>query len=177
MDYFRYCPDCGHPLPPPSQPPERLRSQPCSACGAVHFRNAKPCAGALVVRNGKVLLGRRAIEPSRGSWDIPGGFLDPWEHPADAATREVAEETSLVVRPMQLLGIFLDTYAGRHYALNIYYLAEVVGGEERPADDLVELRWFAAEELPEDLAFDNCREALAAWRRVEGPVTSSAHAT
>jgi 8-oxo-dGTP diphosphatase len=165
MDYFRYCPDCGLPLPAPSEPSERLRSQSCSACGAVHYLTAKPSAGALVVRGGKVLLGRRAIDPARGLWDIPGGFLDPWEHPADGAAREVAEETGLVVRPTEVFGIFVDTYAGRYCLLNICYLAEVVSGEEQPGEEVEELRWFGPDELPNDLATEKDRQALALWRR------------
>src|SRR5438105_4240038 len=103
MYAFRFCPDCGSELPAVST--ERLISQTCHGCGAVHWRNAKPCAGALVVRDGRVLLGRRAIEPARGAWDIPGGFLEPWESPADAAVREVHEETGLDVRVTSLLTV------------------------------------------------------------------------
>jgi ADP-ribose pyrophosphatase YjhB (NUDIX family) len=164
MYVFRFCPDCGAPLPPNDVAPERLVSQTCSACGAVHYRNAKPCAGALVVRDGRVLLGRRAVEPARDDWDIPGGFLNPWELPADAAAREVREETGLEVQLLELLSVEMDTYAGRDYTLNLYYLAEPVGGVEAPADDLAELRWFAPDEIPAALAFPHSARVLATWR-------------
>jgi len=165
MYIFRFCPDCGEPLPHPDDPPERVVAQQCTGCGAVHFRNAKPSAGAVIVRDGKVLLGRRAHEPARGHWDIPGGFLDPWEHPAAGAVREVGEETGLVVALKGVLDLIIDTYLGRHYVLTIYYLAEVIGGQERAGDDLGELRWCGPDELPDTFAFDNCRQALEAWRR------------
>jgi 8-oxo-dGTP diphosphatase len=132
----------------------------------VHYRNAKPCAGAVVVRDGRVLLGRRAVEPALGAWDIPGGFLEPWEHPAECAVREVAEETGLQVRLTQLLSVVVDTYQERVYTLNLYYLAEVVGGDEQPADDLAELRWFEPDALPEQLAFAHCAGVLDAWRHL-----------
>lgn len=166
MYVFRYCPDCGFQLQPPEVPSERLVSQVCAHCGGVHFRNAKPCAGALVVKDGKVLLGRRAVDPARGYWDIPGGFLNPWEHPADGAVREVAEETGLRVRPVQLLTVVIDTYADRDYTLNTYYIAEVIGGQESPADDLAELCWFGPAELPDGYAFTHCSQVLAAWQAV-----------
>jgi ADP-ribose pyrophosphatase YjhB (NUDIX family) len=118
---LHYCPDCGAQLGPPAGPSERVVSQTCPSCAAVHYRNAKPCAGALVVRDGRVLLGRRAIEPARGSWDIPGGFLNPWEHPADGAAREVREETGLEVRLTRLLAVEVDSYEARGYTLNLYY--------------------------------------------------------
>lgn len=50
-------------------------------CGRGHFSNRKPCGEALVKRDGEVLLIRRAADPWRDHWDIPGGFCDPGEHP------------------------------------------------------------------------------------------------
>ena len=168
MHVFRYCPDCGARLGPPELPAKRVASQTCLACGAVHFRNAKPCAGALVVRDGRVLLGRRAVEPARGQRDIPGGFLDPWEHPADGTIRELGEGTGLQVRLTQLLTVVIDVYQERDYPLNVYYLAEVVGGTEQPADDLAELRWFGPAELPQEFAFPHCSQVLATWQASPG---------
>jgi ADP-ribose pyrophosphatase YjhB (NUDIX family) len=150
-------------LPAPTDP-VRLLVQTCPACGAVHYRNAKPTASALVIRDGQVLLGRRGIEPGLGEWDIPGGFLEPWERPEEGAVRELAEETGLVVRTTELLTVLVDTYQGDVYTLNLYFLAEPVSGEPHPADDLIELRWFGPDELPSSMAFANCLEALATWR-------------
>ena len=163
MYVFRFCPDCGAEMPRVEA--ERVLSQSCDACGAVHWRNAKPCAGALVVQDGRVLLGRRAVEPARGAWDIPGGFVEPWELPADAAVREVREETGLEVRLARLLTIVIDTYAGRDYTLNVYYVAEPIGGTLQPADDLAEVQWFAPDGLPSEFAFAHCAEVLAEWLR------------
>ena len=168
MPTFRFCPRCGHELPAPTVPAARLVRQDCPACGAVHYRNAKPTASALVVQDGKVLLGRRCIEPFKGWWDVPGGFLEPWEHPAEGVVREIAEETGLAVRPTELLGIFMDVYAygeDDDYTLNVYYLVEIVGGEPRPGDDLMELRFFTPDELPDQVAFATGRQALAEWKR------------
>jgi ADP-ribose pyrophosphatase YjhB (NUDIX family) len=162
MYVFQFCPDCGAQLDRP-ETSEKLTAQICAACGAVHYRNAKPCAGALVVRDGQVLLGRRAIDPGRGMWDIPGGFLEPWEHPADGAAREVAEETGLRVKLASLLAVVMDTYHDEYYTLNVYYLAEVLGGEMHAADDLAELRWFTPVTLPGEYAFSHCAGIIAAW--------------
>jgi ADP-ribose pyrophosphatase YjhB (NUDIX family) len=164
MYAFRFCPDCGANLPELIEADGAL-SQTCPTCTAVHWRNAKPCAGALVVSDGRVLLGRRAVDPAKGAWDIPGGFLEPWELPGHAAVREVLEETGLVVRADDTpFTVVIDTYADRDYTLNLYYLAEIVGGSPQPADDLAELRWFAPNELPTDLAFAHCAEVLNKWR-------------
>ena len=117
----RFCSHCAAPLPSP--PPVTCRS-----CDTSHWLDAKPCAGALVARGGKLMLVRRAHEPWRGAWDVPGGFCGPREHPADAAEREVREETGLAVRVGSVLGMWIDTYAPEgkdadKVTLNIYFHA------------------------------------------------------
>lgn len=171
MKQFRFCPECGHALEPNPSVTEAHR-QVCMGCGAVHFHNSRPTASALITRDGQVLLGRRAVEPFKGMWDIPGGFLTPMEHPEEAVVREIAEETGLVARPTHLLGIFPDTYGDSDdgiYTLNLYYLMEILSGEPRPADDVAELRWFLPDELPA-MAFPHQEHVLARWR--EGLQTS-----
>lgn len=164
MSLFRFCPSCGQRLPVPDVPPERLLRQDCPACGAVHFKNAKPTASALIIQDGRVLLGRRAVEPRRGCWDTPGGYLEPWEAPEDGVRREVREETGLEIEPTELLAILVDTYAEPGaYTLNLYYLARIVGGQLCAADDVAELRWFPADALPE-VAFASGQRALELWR-------------
>ncbi|MFN2114511.1 MAG: NUDIX hydrolase [Anaerolineae bacterium] len=163
---LRYCPSCGAPLEPTS-----LSRQQCCACGDVHYRNAKPCAGALITRgDGSLLLARRAVEPHRGAWDVVGGFVHPDEVPAAAAAREVLEETGLAVRIGEMVGVFVDQYgetAGADYTLNVYYLAEVDDSVEPvPTSDVSELRWFAPGELPTEMAFPHERQVLDAWLEV-----------
>jgi ADP-ribose pyrophosphatase YjhB (NUDIX family) len=156
----RFCPACGAVLA--NRTLDRLPRLVCLACGRVHWKNAKPCAGALVVRNGKVLLIRRGIEPFFGHWDIPGGFCEADEHPARAALRETWEETGLRIELTGLLGLWMDEYAGQH-TLNIYYLARPLGRQLRPGDDADGAAWFAPPVLPQRIAFENGRQALAVW--------------
>ena len=123
----------------------------------------------MIDEEGRVLLARRAAEPDLGKWDIPGGFLEEGEHPLDGLKRELREETGLEVEPLELLGIWTDTYGGDSTAeatLNLYWTARAVSGEPHPADDVGELEWFAADELPapEELAFVNVPLVLAEWR-------------
>jgi 8-oxo-dGTP diphosphatase len=167
---FRFCPQCSQVLPTPDGPPERVVEQPCPACGEVHYRNAKPTASALIVQGGRVLLGRRSIEPFKSLWDVPGGYLEPWEEPRDGVEREVREETGLEIALEQLLGIFVDTYGDpTSYTFNVYYLARSIGGQLQADDDVAELAWFGPDELPV-VAFDSGRRALEIWRRsLSGP--------
>ncbi len=164
----RFCPRCGGLLETTVRPGDSRPRQVCTACGRVHYRNAKPCAGALVTRAGRVLLVKRAIQPFLGCWDIPGGFLEEDELPEAGAIREIREETSLEVRLTDLLGFYVDRYSYSDegdYCLNVYFLAEVVGGQERPGDDAADLAWFAPDEMPEEIAFEHVRVVLADWAR------------
>jgi ADP-ribose pyrophosphatase YjhB (NUDIX family) len=136
----------------------------CPACGQVQWRNAKPCAGALIVRNGKVLLVRRNVEPFRGYWDIPGGFCEVDEHPAETAVRETWEETGLEIELTGLVGLWLDEYAGST-TLSVYYLARPLGRDLCVGDDANGAAWFAPRALPSKIAFENGRQALATWAR------------
>jgi ADP-ribose pyrophosphatase YjhB (NUDIX family) len=118
---------------------------------------------------GRILLARRAIDPYRGLWDTPGGYLDEGEHPLDGLRRELREETGLTVEPGRFLGAFMDWYGDAPDAnatLNLFWTAHVVAGEPSPDDDVAELRWFAPDELPpeEELAFHLLPAVFAAWR-------------
>lgn len=171
MKTFRFCPYCGVPLTDRSTDGGHDQVPTCSNCGYVAYRNAKPCAGALVVRDGRVLLVRRAREPFRDWWDVPGGYLDYDEHPEDAARRELLEETGYKIRILGLLGVYVSRYgpSGQH-TLDLIYLAEVAGGEERPGDDAASIGWFGPDELPVEVAFDSGPAALRDWvRRLDPP--------
>lgn len=161
---FTYCPYCRTELA--SRPIEDIDRQFCPGCGEVFYRNSKPCAGALVSNpQGELLLTRRAVEPFKGKWDLPGGYLEDGEHPEAGAIRELKEETGLTIRITGLGGIYMDTYgAGGVSTLNIFYEAEVVSGEEGSQGDVSEIRWFRAEELPLDaFSFENGRQAIVEW--------------
>ena len=137
----------------------------CPACGFVLWANPAPTACALVEDGaGRLLLARRAREPFLGRWDTPGGFLEEDEHPLDALRRELLEEIGLEIEPGEYFGAWVDTYDER-FTLNLYWRAAAAAGEERPADDVSELRWFAREELPPrgELAFTTVPVVLDAW--------------
>jgi ADP-ribose pyrophosphatase YjhB (NUDIX family) len=163
---WRYCPRCGGELDQ-SSAPARLR---CPGCGFVVHANSTPTAGAVVEDEaGRILLARRGVQPFRGMWDIPGGYLDEGEHPLDGMRRELLEETGLEVEPVHFLGAFMDFYGDSPDAnatLNLFWSARVVTGEPVAADDVAELRWFASGEIPplRELAFTLLPRVLDAWR-------------
>ena len=141
----------------------------CASCGFTAYAHSHPTACALVVdEEGRLLLVRRAGEPDRGKWDLPGGFLEEGEHPLDALRRELREETGLEVEPLEFAGVWVDRYGGGEAApwtLNLYWTAQALSGEPAAADDVSELRWFDPAELPagEEFAF-HLAEVVFAWR-------------
>jgi ADP-ribose pyrophosphatase YjhB (NUDIX family) len=163
----RFCSSCGAALGRPSPVV-------CDACGRQHWANAKPCAAALVVRDGRLLMTRRALDPWRGLWCAPSGFCDGDEHPIEAAEREVREETGIGARVTGYLGLWIDEYApatfagdDAEYVAVAYYHAvatgESVGNPDRAEVDAVE--WFETDSLPADLAPPaNGRRIFDAWR-------------
>ena len=118
--------------------------------------------GAIIVKGGRVALVKRGQAPLLGEWSIPGGILELGETLRQGAEREALEETCLVVRATELLGVFdrvvLDDEkrCQYHYVL-IDFLCERISGDLRAAGDAADARWFNPEEvtklpLPEDTA-------------------------
>lgn len=166
MRPYRFCPYCASELTP--IPDDRNLAATCRGCGETLYRNAKPCVGALVERDGKLLLARRGVEPFKGQWDVLGGFLNVDEDPIDGVRREVAEESGLEVEVGPFLGAWIDTYgADGDFTLNLHYIAYALPGEPLPQDDVASLEWFTPEEAPDDIAFENGRRAVAAWKRLK----------
>jgi 8-oxo-dGTP diphosphatase len=157
LEDWRFCPICGEAI-------EKVEDRAeCRACGYVGYGNAVPGAEAVCFdRHGRVLLGRRASDPGAGLWDLPGGFLHEDEHPLDALRREVREETGLEIEPLEFLGFWLEPYDSR-IVLCLAWIAHP-SGDARAGDDLIELRWFAPDELPvpPELAFSHYPAVLSA---------------
>jgi ADP-ribose pyrophosphatase YjhB (NUDIX family) len=160
---WHFCPRCGSEI-------EHLHGRVrCPACSFVRFASSKATACALCIdERGHVLLVRRAYEPFKGYWDLPGGFLEEREHPLDALRRELREETSLEVEPLDFVGAWMDRYpygTQTGSTLNLYWTARVLAGSAQAADDVSELAWFAPDEFPADdeLAF-HIADVLRAWR-------------
>lgn len=101
--------------------------------------------GAVIVKDGRVLLVQRATEPALGRWSIPGGLIEVGEALAEAVVREVREETGLEVEPVELIElldrIHRDGDRIRYHYVIADYLCRVVGGSLKAASDAAAVRW------------------------------------
>lgn len=160
---YRFCPRCGASLDwklVKAGDPERLV---CSACEFVFFLDPKLAACAIFSMDGKIVLGRRGIEPGYGKWVFPGGFVDRGESVDAAAIREAREEMKVDVKLTDLLGVF--SYPQRPVVI-VVYAAEIVSGRPQAADECLEVRGFHPAEIPwPELAFSSTRDALREYIR------------
>jgi ADP-ribose pyrophosphatase YjhB (NUDIX family) len=156
LDGWRVCPRCAHELE--KRDGGHLG---CPACGSAYWANSAPAVQGLLVRDGRVLIGKRKIEPRKGYWDLPGGFLEEGEEPIAGLRREFLEETGLEVEPVEWVGAFVDPY-DNYFVLGLTW---IVRGEGEPvaADDVEELAWFGPGELPAEMAFANQDTVLRRW--------------
>jgi ADP-ribose pyrophosphatase YjhB (NUDIX family) len=155
LDTWRFCPLCAGALVPADE------GVVCVRCGEHFYANSIPGVQGILERDGRVLLARRANDPRRGHWDLPGGFVNETESPVDALRREFAEETGLDVEPVELMRIDIEPYADR-YVFSVTWIVRG-DGEAVAADDVAELRWFAPDELPGEMAFPGQELVLRAW--------------
>jgi len=118
--------------------------------------------GAVIVRGDKALLVRRATEPLKDEWSVPGGILELGEKLRVGAAREALEETGLTVEVGEVLDVFDSIFPdadGRtqyHFVL-IDFLCRPIAGEAKAGSDVNEVRWVKEEEL----AALNLRESIA----------------
>jgi ADP-ribose pyrophosphatase YjhB (NUDIX family) len=156
---FRYCPRCSALLAETlvkAGEPLRLA---CAACGFVHYAEPKVAACAVVLFGGRVLLLKRAIEPSAGKWVIPGGFVERGETVEDAAIRETREETGLPIRLVSLLNVY--SYDGVGIVLVVFVGEPTTDDAPRPLDEALDVSYFAFRDIPwDEIAFSSTHDAL-----------------
>jgi 8-oxo-dGTP diphosphatase len=128
--------------------------------------NPVPAVDFLISKddNSKVLLVRRKNDPFKGMLSIPGGFINEGETAEDAMTREAKEETSLVVEPIAILGVYSNPERDpRMHTISVTFITRIVQGNEDARDDAADLRWIDVEDELDSLiqskqiAFDHSK--------------------
>jgi ADP-ribose pyrophosphatase YjhB (NUDIX family) len=155
---MRYCSECGASIslrvPEHDDRPRHV----CDGCGTIHYRNPKLVIGAIPEWGGELLLCRRAIEPRRGLWTLPAGFMENGETLHEGAARETLEEANARVEIGPLYTVFNLPAIDQVYML---FRATLRDLDFSPGSESLETRLFGEEEIPwGDLAFQVVHETL-----------------
>lgn len=167
----KFCSRCGGPIAKAVPPQDHRPRHVCGACGFVHYLDPKVACGTVAELDGRIALIQRAIDPRKGFWSFPCGFMEIDETTEQAAVRETREETGLDVRLDGLLGAYsyTDTFYGGAIVV-VVYRAAVTGGRLRADDDVCDARMVTPAEIPWDqLAFTSSHAALRDWLRLRPP--------
>ena len=131
------------------------KSDPCTICG--RFDNRGVSIDAVIIQKNTILLIKRGVEPYKGYWGTPGGYVSWDESVEEAVAREVKEETTLDVVSTKLVCVRSDPSRHPKQVINLVYLVEVSDGDALHGDDALEAKWFPLDALPEQLAFDHAQ--------------------
>ncbi|KAB2814417.1 NUDIX hydrolase [Phaeocystidibacter luteus] len=169
---MNYCPNCGSDrlkrLIPEGD--HRLREV-CENCGTIHYSNPLMVVGCLVTLDGKVLLAKRGIEPRKGYWNLPCGFMENKETAEVGALREVEEETGLFVTIERLHSVFSVVHANQVYLI---FKAEAAGDDFTLTPESTEIEFFEPDEIPwGEIAFSSNEHALRSY--LDSPTSSTVH--
>lgn len=135
----------------------------CPECGYVAYENPKIVVGSVVAEGGALLMCRRAIEPRRGYWTLPAGFMELGETVEEGAIREAWEEARARILLEGILGVFSVSRIGQ---VQIMFRARFADGPMFSAGpETLETRLFGWEEIPwREIAFPTVKWSLKAWR-------------
>jgi 8-oxo-dGTP diphosphatase len=169
---FVYCPCCATPLQDRHFGHKVLRA--CPNCRFVQHNDPKVAVVARIEHDNCLLLVRRGVNPGKGLWALPGGYMDGGEMPVDALRREVDEELALAVTVHELLAIYpMVNHDQPSRGIVLVYRATPEDAHCSTAvappalDDVAEARWFTAQELagelPVPLAFDSTAVEVRRW--------------
>ena len=159
---LNFCSRCGSPLRFGLVDGEDRERLACAECGHVAYVNPRLVVTTLpITPAGELVLIRRGIEPGKGSWAQPGGFLEVDETVNQAAVRETFEETGLVVEPGEIVGLYTRLEAS---VVTIAFEARIVGGTAGPTPEATEVVAFAPGDIPwPGIAFSTTMWALHDW--------------
>ncbi|MEM7224615.1 MAG: NUDIX hydrolase [Pseudomonadota bacterium] len=136
----------------------------CGDCGFVHYENPKVVVGSVVGWKDQILLCRRAINPRRGYWTLPAGYLELHESAAEGALREAWEEAQARIEIDQLLALYAIP---RLSQIQLIFRARLLDPEIAAGEETLELDLFKWDEIPwDDLAFPSVHWALGHYREV-----------
>ena len=161
MEDRPYCPFCGKRVTR-IQLEGRQRLF-CGACERPIYENPIPATCLVVVNASQdILLVKRSVEPKKGQWCLPGGFIELGEPPDQGALRELNEETGLTADGAQLLGVRTTPSSQYHSVLMVGYIVVSFTGRIKAGDDAEQVAWFPCSQLP-PIAFESHQHFLQCY--------------
>lgn len=155
-----FCPMCGVALH--QQERYGVMRPVCPACGHIVFFDPKVAVVVMLLEHDRILLVKRGVDPGKGKWALPAGFVDAGEDPQQAAIREIHEETGLHIAIDRLLDVFPKAADTGTADIIIAYAARVLDGVLQAADDAEAVGWFTSDRLPE-VVFATTEILLERW--------------
>lgn len=162
LDHFTHCPHCGS----PHFSINDARSKKCADCGFVFYHNAAASTVAVVIDESKnILVCRRALEPAKGTLDLPGGFVDPCETLEAGCLRELKEETGCEGKIVRYLFSLANTYQYSGFNVHTtdaFFLISLTDANSfRAMDDAEALFWMPLSAInPEDFGLASIRRGV-----------------
>ena len=165
LHLFKYCPLCGS----VHFQVNNSKSKKCYDCGFIYYFNSAAATAAFIVnQNGELLVAKRAKEPAKSTYDLPGGFADISETAEETIVREIQEETGLIVKnPVYLFSIpNIYVYSDMEiHTVDLFF--EVYVDKDFPiqaADDVSELIWLKREEVnPQKFGLTSIKQGVTKW--------------
>ncbi|PZN32488.1 MAG: NUDIX hydrolase [Proteobacteria bacterium] len=155
---MKFCSACGQPVAQQIPPGDHLPRYVCTACGTIHYENPRIIAGCVPEWEGKILLCRRAIEPRRGFWTVPAGFMENGETLQAAAARESVEEALARVEIGSPLAIVHVLHA---HQVHVLFRARLLDTDFGVGPESLEVGLYEENAIPwDDLAFLSVEFAL-----------------
>lgn len=148
---MKYCSSCGQAVSYKVPSNDNRQRYVCDHCDTIHYQNPKVVVGCLPVYDNRILLCRRAIEPRKGYWTLPAGFMENGETSQEGAARETLEEACARVSGLELYTLFDLPHISQLY---MFYRADLVAGRYAAGAETLEADLFRLDQLPwEQFAF------------------------
>jgi ADP-ribose pyrophosphatase YjhB (NUDIX family) len=155
---MKYCPECAQPISQLVPEGDNRQRFVCLHCDIVHYQNPRIVAGTLPVYKNQVLLCKRAIEPRKGYWTLPAGFMENGETTEQGALRETLEEANARVIEPQLYTMIAVPHISQ---VHIFFYAQLADLDFCAGDESLEVKLFHEEEIPwQELAFPTVSTTL-----------------
>lgn len=151
MSQFKFCPLCGGRLGRKKPPVDEKTRDVCRQCGFIFYQNPAPTVLAVIEKGDKILLTKRVINPYKGYWDLPGGFVEIGQNLEKALVKEIKEELGAEVKSFAFLGSFSSQYRikkKREKLVGVAFRVKLKRTDFKIGSDISEAKWFSKNALP-----------------------------